>query len=116
MPERRNLRRDEDAMGVRFQDPMLAKAIELRTGPRGTQPVAPAPCVERLQDPSERHALVRSGNTRSAADGFHKASCRSRRRAGRHALTMDNVIRPGRSQTHCSEAEAVNLDVAAYFE
>ena len=35
MPERRNLRRNEDAMGVRFQDLMLAKGIELRTGPRG---------------------------------------------------------------------------------
>jgi hypothetical protein len=35
MPERRDLRRNEDAMGVKFQDLTLAKGIELRTGPRG---------------------------------------------------------------------------------
>ena len=38
MPERRNLQRNEDAMGVKIQDLMLAKGIELRTGLRGAQP------------------------------------------------------------------------------
>jgi hypothetical protein len=58
MPERRNLRRNEDAMGVRFQDLMLAKGIELRTGRARRSTVALARCVERFQHRSERLALV----------------------------------------------------------
>ena len=40
MPERHDLRRNEDAMGVKFQDLTLAKGIELRTGARPVEILA----------------------------------------------------------------------------